>query len=158
MFVGNGAKLVRDAFALAKEKRPAINIIDELDAIGIKRFDPEKDRKIQKKISGGYPFLSHSTYLCNLFTYLTFYPFLPIILPFTGTLLQGLLARRSMFKKIYVQDRQEGLGLFKKPKRKHMQSLLLMSLTPSELSDLTLKKIEKYRKNQWWLSVLSHST
>ncbi len=34
MFIGDGAKLVRDAFALAKEKEPAIIFIDELDAIG----------------------------------------------------------------------------------------------------------------------------
>ena len=35
MFIGDGAKLVRDAFALAKEKAPAIIFIDEVDAIGI---------------------------------------------------------------------------------------------------------------------------
>ena len=34
MFIGDGAKLVRDAFSLAKEKSPAIIFIDELDAIG----------------------------------------------------------------------------------------------------------------------------
>lgn len=34
MFIGDGAKLVRDAFALAKEKKPSIIFIDELDAIG----------------------------------------------------------------------------------------------------------------------------
>ena len=38
MFIGDGAKLVRDAFALAKEKAPAIIFIDELDAIGTKRY------------------------------------------------------------------------------------------------------------------------
>lgn len=37
MFIGDGSKLVRDAFALAKEKAPAIIFIDELDAIGTKR-------------------------------------------------------------------------------------------------------------------------
>jgi AAA+ superfamily predicted ATPase len=36
MFIGDGAKLVRDAFALAKEKAPTIIFIDELDAIGTK--------------------------------------------------------------------------------------------------------------------------
>ena len=36
MFIGDGAKLVRDAFLLAKEKLPAIIFIDELDAIGTK--------------------------------------------------------------------------------------------------------------------------
>ena len=44
MFIGDGAKLVRDAFALAKEKAPAIIFIDELDAIGMKRFDLDKSR------------------------------------------------------------------------------------------------------------------
>ena len=37
MFIGDGAKLVRDAFALAKEKGPTIIFIDELDAIGRER-------------------------------------------------------------------------------------------------------------------------
>uniref|UniRef100_A0A914RCZ6 AAA+ ATPase domain-containing protein n=1 Tax=Panagrolaimus davidi TaxID=227884 RepID=A0A914RCZ6_9BILA len=48
--IGDGAKLVRDIFALAKEKAPAIIFIDELDAIGTKRFDSEKagDREIQR--------------------------------------------------------------------------------------------------------------
>jgi 26S proteasome regulatory subunit T5 len=50
MFIGDGAKLVRDAFALAKEKAPAIIFIDEIDAIGTKRFDSEKsgDREVQR--------------------------------------------------------------------------------------------------------------
>ena len=45
MFIGDGAKLVRDAFKLAKEKVQeenrggAIIFIDELDAVGTKRFD-----------------------------------------------------------------------------------------------------------------------
>ena len=41
---------MRDAFALAKEKAPAIIFIDELDAIGTKRFDSEKagDRQVQR--------------------------------------------------------------------------------------------------------------
>lgn len=38
MFIGDGAKMVRDAFALAKEKAPAIIFIDELDAIGSKVY------------------------------------------------------------------------------------------------------------------------
>ena len=50
MFIGDGAKLVRDAFALAKEKAPTIIFIDELDAIGTKRFSSEKagDREVQR--------------------------------------------------------------------------------------------------------------
>jgi len=57
MFIGDGAKLVRDAFALAKEKvannpefKGAIIFIDELDAIGGKRFDSDQsgDREVQR--------------------------------------------------------------------------------------------------------------
>merc|ERR1711909_51690 len=50
MLIGDGAKLVRDAFALAKERAPAIIFIDELDAIGTKRFNSEKagDREVQR--------------------------------------------------------------------------------------------------------------
>lgn len=50
MFIGDGAKLIRDAFELAKEKAPTIIFIDELDAIGTKRFDSEKsgDREVQR--------------------------------------------------------------------------------------------------------------
>jgi len=50
MFIGDGAKIVRDAFDLAKEKAPAIIFIDELDAIGSKRFGGDKagDREVQR--------------------------------------------------------------------------------------------------------------
>ena len=50
MFIGDGAKMVRDCFALAKDKAPSIIFIDELDAIGTKRFDSEKsgDREVQR--------------------------------------------------------------------------------------------------------------
>jgi len=50
MFIGDGAKLVRDAFTLARERSPAIIFIDELDAIGTKRFDSDKsgDREVQR--------------------------------------------------------------------------------------------------------------
>ena len=50
MFIGDGAKMVRDAFALAKDKAPTIVFIDELDAIGTKRFSSEKtgDREVQR--------------------------------------------------------------------------------------------------------------
>lgn len=68
MYIGDGAKMIRDAFALAREKAPAIIFvsfcrcvcrrvaenmtaqIDELDAIGTKRFDSSKsgDREVQR--------------------------------------------------------------------------------------------------------------
>ncbi|KDD74191.1 AAA+ ATPase [Helicosporidium sp. ATCC 50920] len=50
MFIGDGSKMVRDAFALAKEKAPAIIFIDEIDAIGTTRRDSELsgDREVQR--------------------------------------------------------------------------------------------------------------
>lgn len=56
MYIGDGAKLVRDAFDLAKEKikkegrKGAIIFIDELDAIGTKRYGGEGsgDREVQR--------------------------------------------------------------------------------------------------------------
>ncbi|KAI9346007.1 P-loop containing nucleoside triphosphate hydrolase protein [Zopfochytrium polystomum] len=50
MFIGDGARIVRDAFALAKEKAPTIIFIDEIDAVGTKRFDSDKsgDREVQR--------------------------------------------------------------------------------------------------------------
>lgn len=56
MFIGDGAKLIRDAFELAKEKiesgtsAGAILFIDEIDAIGTKRFggDQSGDREVQR--------------------------------------------------------------------------------------------------------------
>lgn len=39
MFIGDGAKMVRDAFALAKEKQPCIIFIDEIDSIGAGCFE-----------------------------------------------------------------------------------------------------------------------
>ncbi|XP_069993685.1 26S proteasome regulatory subunit 6A-B isoform X1 [Penaeus vannamei] len=50
MFLGDGAKMVTDAFALAREKAPSIIFIDELDAIGTKRFSSDKtgDREVQR--------------------------------------------------------------------------------------------------------------
>ena len=48
MYIGDGAKMVRDAFELAREKAPTIIFIDELDAIGTKRYDSDKsgDREV----------------------------------------------------------------------------------------------------------------
>merc|ERR1719464_621270 len=50
MFIGDGAKIVRDAFDLAKEKAPSIIFIDELDAIGSKRVGGDKagGREVQR--------------------------------------------------------------------------------------------------------------
>ena len=48
MFIGDGAKLVRDAFALAKEKAPAIIFIDELDSIAPKR--EKTNGEVEKRI------------------------------------------------------------------------------------------------------------
>jgi len=45
MYIGDGAKMIRDAFDLAREKAPAIIFIDELDAIGTKRGSGEGETR-----------------------------------------------------------------------------------------------------------------
>ncbi|KAK8885424.1 26S proteasome regulatory subunit 6B [Tritrichomonas musculus] len=49
-YLGDGPKMVRDTFALAREHSPAIIFIDEIDSIAQKRFDAEhgSDREIQR--------------------------------------------------------------------------------------------------------------
>jgi len=55
-YLGEGPRMVRDVFRLAKENAPAIIFIDEIDAIATKRFDAQ---------TGGD--LTHSaTYLLSL--------------------------------------------------------------------------------------------
>ncbi|MBM3282237.1 MAG: proteasome-activating nucleotidase [Candidatus Diapherotrites archaeon] len=51
-YIGEGAKLVRDVFALAKEKEHAIIFIDEIDAIGTMRTDDTSggDREVQRTL------------------------------------------------------------------------------------------------------------
>merc|ERR1712226_959841 len=48
MYIGEGAKIIRDAFEIAKKKKPAIVFIDELDAIGIKRWIRERWKRGSK--------------------------------------------------------------------------------------------------------------
>jgi len=49
-YLGEGPRMVRDVFRLAKENAPAIVFIDEIDAIGTKRFDSQTgaDREVQR--------------------------------------------------------------------------------------------------------------
>jgi proteasome regulatory subunit len=51
-FIGEGARLVREVFAMAKEKSPAIIFIDELDAVGSKRLEvaTSGDREVQRTL------------------------------------------------------------------------------------------------------------
>ncbi|MHA1754727.1 MAG: proteasome-activating nucleotidase, partial [Candidatus Odinarchaeia archaeon] len=51
-FIGEGARLVRDVFNMAKEKAPSIVFIDELDAVGSKRMDiaTSGDREVQRTL------------------------------------------------------------------------------------------------------------
>jgi len=51
-FIGEGAKLVRDLFKLAREKAPAIVFIDEIDAIGAVRTEALTggDREVQRTL------------------------------------------------------------------------------------------------------------
>ena len=49
-YLGEGPRMVRDGFRLAKETSPAIIFIDEIDAIATKRFDAQTgaDREVQR--------------------------------------------------------------------------------------------------------------
>ncbi len=51
-YLGEGARLVRDLFKMAKEKAPSIIFIDELDSIGTKRIDSATsgDREVQRTL------------------------------------------------------------------------------------------------------------
>ncbi|MEM0130065.1 MAG: proteasome-activating nucleotidase [Thermoplasmatales archaeon] len=51
-YIGEGARLVRELFDLAKKKAPSIIFIDELDAIGSRRIDSSTsgDREVQRTL------------------------------------------------------------------------------------------------------------
>ncbi len=51
-YIGEGARLVRELFELAKEKAPSIVFIDEIDAIGARRMDvaTSGDREVQRTL------------------------------------------------------------------------------------------------------------
>ncbi|HEY5606237.1 MAG TPA: AAA family ATPase, partial [Thermoplasmata archaeon] len=51
-YIGEGARLVRELFQLAREKAPSIVFIDELDSIGAKRLEvaTSGDREVQRTL------------------------------------------------------------------------------------------------------------
>ena len=51
-FIGEGGRLVRELFQLAREKAPSIVFIDEIDAIGARRLgmDTSGDREVQRTL------------------------------------------------------------------------------------------------------------
>lgn len=51
-FIGEGGRLVRELFQMAREKKPAIIFIDEIDAIGARRMgmDTTGDREVQRTL------------------------------------------------------------------------------------------------------------
>jgi len=51
-YIGEGARMVREMFELAKEKAPSIVFIDELDAIGARRMDTSTsgDREVHRTL------------------------------------------------------------------------------------------------------------
>lgn len=51
-YIGEGARLVRELFELAKQKAPSIVFVDELDSVGAKRLDvaTSGDREVQRTL------------------------------------------------------------------------------------------------------------
>src|SRR5437764_5593391 len=51
-YIGEGARLVRELFQLAREKAPSIVFIDELDSVGAKRLEvaTSGDREVQRTL------------------------------------------------------------------------------------------------------------
>ena len=51
-YIGEGGRMVRELFSLAKKKSPAIIFLDEIDAIGAKRLDSATsgDREVQRTL------------------------------------------------------------------------------------------------------------
>jgi len=49
-YLGEGPRMVRDVFRMAKDNAPSIVFIDEVDAIATKRFDSNTgaDREVQR--------------------------------------------------------------------------------------------------------------
>jgi proteasome regulatory subunit len=51
-YIGEGGRMVRELFSLAKDRAPAIIFLDEIDAIGAKRLDSATsgDREVQRTL------------------------------------------------------------------------------------------------------------
>ena len=51
-YIGEGGRMVRELFSLAKEKSPSVIFLDEIDAIGAKRLDGSTsgDREVQRTL------------------------------------------------------------------------------------------------------------
>ena len=51
-YIGEGGRMVRELFSLAKEKAPSVIFLDEIDAIGAKRLDGSTsgDREVQRTL------------------------------------------------------------------------------------------------------------
>ncbi len=65
-YLGEGPRMVRDVFRLARENSPAIVFIDEIDSIATKRFDAQTgaDREVWEEYICVYIYL-HKVNPCN---------------------------------------------------------------------------------------------
>ncbi|CAH8462796.1 unnamed protein product [Schistosoma turkestanicum] len=81
-YLGEGPRMVRDVFRLAKENAPAIIFIDEIDAIATKRFDAQTgaDREVQRILlellnqMDGFDQNVNVKFLINCFVFTKVYP------------------------------------------------------------------------------------
>lgn len=66
-YLGEGPRMVRDVFRLAKENAPAIIFIDEIDAIATKRFDAQTGGTLADSVRfvGFLGFLKSDAFHCS---------------------------------------------------------------------------------------------
>ena len=69
-YLGEGPRMVRDVFRLARENAPSIIFIDEIDAIATKRFDAQTGGTfpvcLYTQCIATFCFSLHCTFICSV--------------------------------------------------------------------------------------------